>query len=111
MRLGLEDEARAELELCYENEYRDAATVNTLRLMDSYKNFVTYKTDRTVLRLHKKEAELLHPYFEAEMLRALPLTTRNTASSWIGRCRWKSTPTMKTSPCAPWACPAWARWA
>jgi hypothetical protein len=46
-------------------------TVNTLRLMDSYKNFVTYKTDRTVLRLHKKEAELLHPYFEAEMLRAL----------------------------------------
>ncbi len=39
--------------------------------MDSYKNFITYKTDRTVLRLHKKEAELLHPYFEAEMLRAL----------------------------------------
>jgi tetratricopeptide (TPR) repeat protein len=71
MRLGLEDEARAELELSYENEYRDAATVNTLRLMDSYKNFVTYKTDRTVLRVHKKEAELLHPYFEAEMLRAL----------------------------------------
>ncbi|HUE20376.1 MAG TPA: tetratricopeptide repeat protein [Bryobacteraceae bacterium] len=71
MRLGHEEEARTELELCYENQYRDAATVNTLRLMDSYKNFVTYKTDRTVLRLHKKEAELLHPYFEAEMLRAL----------------------------------------
>jgi len=71
MRLGHEQEARAELELCYANEYRDAATVNTLRLMDSYKNFVTYKTDRTILRLHKKEAELLHPYFEAEMLRAL----------------------------------------
>lgn len=71
MRLGLENEARAELELCYENHYRDDATVNTLRLMDSYKNFVTYKTDRTILRLHKKEAELLHPYFEAEMLRAL----------------------------------------
>jgi len=71
MRLGREDEARAELELCYENQYRDAATVNTLRLMDSYKNFVTYKTDRTILRVHKKEAELLHPYFEAEMLRAL----------------------------------------
>ena len=71
MRLGLEDEARAELEMCYENQYRDAATVNTLRLMGSYKNFVTYKTDRTILRLHKKEAELLHPYFEAEMLRAL----------------------------------------
>jgi len=71
MRLGREEEARAELEQCYENNYKDAATVNTLRLMDSYKNFVTYKTDRTVLRLHKKEAELLHPYFETEMLRAL----------------------------------------
>jgi hypothetical protein len=71
MRLGREEEARAELEMCYEGHYRDAATVNTLRLMDSYKNFVTYKTDRTTLRLHKKEAELLHPYFEAEMLRAL----------------------------------------
>jgi tetratricopeptide (TPR) repeat protein len=71
MRLGREEEARAELEMCYEGHYRDAATVNTLRLMDSYKNFITYKTDRTTLRLHKKEAELLHPYFEAEMLRAL----------------------------------------
>jgi tetratricopeptide (TPR) repeat protein len=71
MRLGKEDEARAELELAYQNDYKDAATVNTLRLMDSYKNFVTYKTDRTILRLHKKEAELLRPYFEAEMQRAL----------------------------------------
>ena len=71
MRLGDEQEARTELELAYNNGYKDAATVNTLRLMDSYKNFVTYKTDRTILRLHKKEAELLHPYFEAEMLRAL----------------------------------------
>jgi tetratricopeptide (TPR) repeat protein len=71
MRLGQEEEARADLETCVANHYADAATVNTLRLMDSYKNFVTYKTERTVLRLHKKEAELLHPYFEAEMLRAL----------------------------------------
>jgi len=71
MRLGLEDEARAELETCYANQYKDAATVNTLRLMDSYKNFVTYKTPSTILRLHKKEAELLHPYFESEMLHAL----------------------------------------
>ena len=71
MRLGREDEARAQLEMCYENGYKDKPTVNTLRLMDSYKNFVTYKTDRTILRLQQKEAELLHPYFEAEMQRAL----------------------------------------
>ncbi len=71
MRLGREKEARAELELSYQNDYKDAATVNTLTLMDSYKNFVTYRTDRTILRLHKKEAELLHPYFEQELLRAI----------------------------------------
>ncbi|HUJ49206.1 MAG TPA: tetratricopeptide repeat protein [Bryobacteraceae bacterium] len=71
MRLGLEDEARTQLEDCYEHHYRDAATVNTLRLLDSYKNFVTYRTNNTILKLHKKEAELLHPYFESELKRAM----------------------------------------
>ena len=71
MRLGAEEEARGQLEMCYDNGYREHATVNTLRLMDSYKNFVTFKTDNTILRLHKKEAELLRPYFEAELKRAI----------------------------------------
>jgi len=71
MRLGFEDEARAQLEQAYDHHYRDAATVNTLRLIDSYKNFVTYQTSTTILKLHKKEAELLRPYFESEMKRAL----------------------------------------
>ena len=38
MRLGQEDEPRRQLEMCYANGYRDAATVNSLRLLDSYKN-------------------------------------------------------------------------
>jgi len=71
MRLGHEQEAKAQLEDCYEHHYRDAATVNTLRLLDSYKNFVTYRTGNTILKLHKKEAELLRPYFEPELKRAL----------------------------------------
>jgi tetratricopeptide (TPR) repeat protein len=71
MRLGFEEEARAQLEACYAQGYKDPATVNTLRLLDSYKNFVTYRTDNTILKLHKKEAELLRPYFEAELKRAL----------------------------------------
>jgi tetratricopeptide (TPR) repeat protein len=71
MRLGYEQEARSELEECWRNGYQDDATKNTLTLLDSYKNFVTYRTDSTVLKLHKKEAELLRPYFEAEMKRAL----------------------------------------
>jgi cellulose synthase operon protein C len=67
MRLGQDDEAYKQLETAYNNGFTDYATVNSLRLLDSYKNFVTFKTDRTILKLHKKEADLLHPYFEAEM--------------------------------------------
>ena len=71
MRLGQEDEPLQQLEMCYNNGYRDAETVNSLRLLDSYKNFVTYKENGTILRLRKNEAELLHPYFEAELQRIL----------------------------------------
>jgi hypothetical protein len=72
MRLGQEDEPFKQLEMCYNNGYRDAETVNSLRLLDSYKNFVTFKEDGTILRLRKNEAELLHPYYEAELQRILP---------------------------------------
>ena len=71
MRLGQEDEPRKQLEMCYANGYRNEETVNSLRLLDSYKNFVTFKDGDTILRLNKKEAELLHPYFEAEMKRII----------------------------------------
>ena len=71
MRLGQEDEPRHQLELCYDNGYRDATTVNSLRLLDSYKNFVTYKDDTLILKLQKKEAELLRPYFETEAKKAM----------------------------------------
>ena len=71
MRLGQEDEPFQQLEMCYNNGYRDAETVNSLRLLDSYKNFVTYKENGTILRLNKSEAELLHPYFEVELQRII----------------------------------------
>ncbi len=72
MRMGEEEEPFKQLEMCYNNGYRDAETVNSLRLLDSYKNFVTYKENGTILRLRKNEADLLHPYFEAELQRILP---------------------------------------
>src|ERR1700722_4214653 len=72
MRMGQEDEPFKQLEMCYNNGYRDAETVNSLRLLDSYKHFVTYKENGTVLRLRKSEAELLHPYFAAELQRIIP---------------------------------------
>jgi len=71
MRLGQEDEARQQLEQCFEAGYKDNQTVNTLRLLDSYKNYVTFKTPTTVVRLNKKEADLLRPYFQSELDRAL----------------------------------------
>jgi tetratricopeptide (TPR) repeat protein len=71
MRLGEEDEPRRQLEMCYANGYRDAATVNSLRLLDSYKNYITFKDQTTILKLHKKEAELLRPYFEEELKRCI----------------------------------------
>jgi tetratricopeptide (TPR) repeat protein len=71
MRLGEEDEPRQELELSYNNEYRDAATVNSLRLLDSYKNFETIRDGATILKLHKTEAALLRPYMQPELHRIL----------------------------------------
>ncbi|MEQ1946276.1 MAG: tetratricopeptide repeat protein [Bryobacteraceae bacterium] len=71
MRLGQEDEARKHLEQCYSGGYQSPETVNSLRLLDSYKDYVTFKTPTTVLRLHKKEATLLRPYFQSEFDRAL----------------------------------------
>ena len=71
MRLGLEDEPRRQLEMSYDNGYRNAATVNTLRLLDSYKNFVTFKDATTVIKLHNKEAELLRLYVEEELKRSI----------------------------------------
>jgi cellulose synthase operon protein C len=67
MRLGKEDESFKELELSYNNGYRDAATVNSLRLLDSYKNFATFRDDTTILKLDKTEAALLLPYVQAEL--------------------------------------------
>ena len=67
MRLGKEDEPRQQLELSYNNEYRDAATVNSLRLLDSYKNFETIRDGATILKLNKTEAALLRPYMQPEL--------------------------------------------
>ena len=71
MRLGREGDARKELQLAYDNHFRDAATANTLTLMDSYSKFTTFETPTTALRLNKKEADVLRPYFQEELKRAM----------------------------------------
>jgi tetratricopeptide (TPR) repeat protein len=71
MRLGQEQEPLQQLEMSYNNGQRDPATVNSLRLLDSYKNFVTFHDATTNLKLRKTEAELLRPYFDAELHKSI----------------------------------------
>jgi cellulose synthase operon protein C len=79
MRLGQDQEARKELELAWNNQYQNKPTRNTLTLMDSYKNFEFFGSDNTILKLniretsgrHYKEADVLRPYFESELKRAI----------------------------------------
>src|SRR5208283_4867228 len=53
------------------NHYRSSEVTNSLRLLDSFKKFVTFRTPTTVLMLNKKEADILHPYFEEQMKLAI----------------------------------------
>jgi tetratricopeptide (TPR) repeat protein len=71
MRLGRDDEARKHLEQAYVAGFKNAMTVNSLTLMDSYKNFVVRKSGNTIVKVHKKEADLVGPYVEAELKRAI----------------------------------------
>lgn len=80
MRLGRNEEAHSELELAYNNGYTDAATSNTLQLMETYKNYQTFTWPSAspdgpqpagILKLDQKEAAALRPYFEAEMKKAM----------------------------------------
>lgn len=80
LRQGKETEARHHLEISYEGDPFSAKTVNTLRLLDSFKDFRTYNntqealkraaddpsalvdTPRVILKLHQDEAAPLKPY-------------------------------------------------
>ena len=70
-RLGEEAEARRHLEAAYRGDPYSAVTVNSLRLMDSLKRFKTFSTPRMILTLHEKEADLLRPYVEELLLKAI----------------------------------------
>ncbi|MFN9297551.1 MAG: tetratricopeptide repeat protein [Acidobacteriota bacterium] len=70
MRIGKPAEAREQLELASNNQHHSNEVVNSLRLMDSYKNFESFKFEGGEVRLHKKEANVLRPYFAEEIARA-----------------------------------------
>jgi tetratricopeptide (TPR) repeat protein len=69
MRMGQDDEAYKQLEACYSNSFQDAATTNSLKLLDTYRKFATIQDGNIILKMDKKEADLLAPFFLAEMKR------------------------------------------
>jgi len=71
MRLGQEDEPRRQLEMCWNNGFRDKPTANSLRLLDSYKNFTVVTNAQTIVKLDTKEAALLRPYVDDVVKRAM----------------------------------------
>jgi tetratricopeptide (TPR) repeat protein len=71
MRMGEEKEAQQHLEACFNAGFKGNTTVNSLRLIDSYKRYETFRTPRTIIRLDKKEAALLRPYVQAQLDQAI----------------------------------------
>lgn len=73
MRFGKEAEAHQQLESVFNGGPRPSkvSVRNSLKLLDSLATFETTTTPTTVLKLDKKEAPLLRPYFQAELDRAM----------------------------------------
>jgi len=68
MRLGRAGEAYKELELVFEKDQTgDAMTGNSLKLLDTLREFTTFTTPTTILKASPKEADALRPYFEEQM--------------------------------------------
>ena len=87
MRLGLEDEAKVQLERAFNAHYRDAETTNSLKLLDTLGNYQTAKTPLTELMVNKKEGALLQPYFQAELERAIATYERKYGFKLMGPVR------------------------
>ncbi len=87
MRLGHDGEARQQLERCYAAHYRNAETVNSLRLLDSLSDYQIFKTGTTEILLNKKEAALLRPYIEPELERAIAVYERKYKMKLAGPVR------------------------
>ena len=65
MRLGQEEKPRKQLEMCYEQRLpkrSDRQQPSPARQLQEFRHLS--RIDGTILKLHKKEADLLRPYFE-----------------------------------------------
>ncbi len=71
MRLGNDDEAKTQLERCYDAHHSSPQVRNALRFLDTLKDYESFKSGTVELVLDKKEAALLRPYIEPELEHAI----------------------------------------
>jgi tetratricopeptide (TPR) repeat protein len=87
MRLASNDEAKRQLEQAYAAGYRNAETVNSLRLLDSLKNYDTFRDAKSVVVLEKREADLLRPYIQLELEQAIDAYAKKYKTALSGPVR------------------------
>jgi predicted Zn-dependent protease len=87
MRTGQTAEAQEQLKKCFENHFRNAETVNSLRFLDSLSQYDRFTTDSTELLLSKNESALLRPYIQPELEAAMRTYERKYKMMLPGRVR------------------------
>lgn len=71
MQTGKDAEARKQLETAFDAGFRESSTTNSLKLLDTFQKFAAYKTPVSVLRVDKKEADIIKLYFEQQLLECI----------------------------------------
>lgn len=87
MRIGQTDEARKQLELCFNNYLRNPETRNSLRFLDTLNQYDVFTTNTLELQLSKKDAALLRPYIQPELELAMKTYERKYKMTLPGRVR------------------------
>lgn len=87
MRIGQTEEARKQLEQCFQAHFRNAETVNSLRFLDTANQYDRFNTNTAELLINQSEAALLRPYIEPELQLALATYERKYHMKLPGRVR------------------------
>jgi tetratricopeptide (TPR) repeat protein len=87
MRLGQTEEAAQQLALCFKAYLRDPQTRNSLRFLDTLKQYDVFTTKTTEIQLSKSDEALLRPYIEPELKLAMATYERKYKMTLPGRVR------------------------
>ena len=85
--------------------------MNSLRLLDSYKNYVTFKTPTTILDWTRRKPSCCGRISSPSSKRAIATYEKKYQFKLNGPVQVEVYPDHEDFAVAPWACRAWARWA